>query len=269
LPGNAALLRVAALAALASVIACSEILLPPAADRLLVHGVVNADSGEIAVKVGWVNRQHQTDDSATVTITTPLGRVINLPLVTKLDTTYFLFGGYGVETDRFYYVAMSAVSDSVIPGGTYTLNVVAKNGQTVTGTTTVPVGPVTVDSASGVISRAQDTVRLSWPRAAGDVHYEVEVSRIGLATGLDADYLAFTDTSVVLAGTMRNREDEEVFLPGGTYLVAVYVVDDNYHDYYRTITDPFSGATPSRLTGAVGVFGAVAPIKKRVYQVNP
>jgi len=49
----------------------------------------------------------------------------------------------------------------------------------------------------------------------------------------------------------------------------VRVVDENYYEYYRRVTDPLSGAAPSRLTGAAGVFGSVAPVKKRVYNVTP
>jgi len=31
-------------------------------------------------------------------------------------------------------------------------------------------------------------------------------------------------------------------------------VDVNYYDYYRSQSDPFAGAAPSHLVGAVGVF---------------
>jgi hypothetical protein len=51
-----------------------------------------------------------------------------------------------------------------------------------------------------------------------------------------------------------------VFPLGARMEVWVIAVDVNYYDYYRAQSDPFAGAAPSHLSGAVGVFGSLAPI---------
>jgi hypothetical protein len=50
--------------------------------------------------------------------------------------------------------------------------------------------------------------------------------------------------------------------------VTVSAVDVNYYDYYRAQSDPFAGAPPSHLTGAVGVFGAYVPMLGGQLQVR-
>jgi hypothetical protein len=42
----------------------------------------------------------------------------------------------------------------------------------------------------------------------------------------------------------------------------------NYYDYYRAQSDPFAGAAPSHLVGAIGVFGAVVPLLLTELQVQ-
>ena len=77
------------------------------------------------------------------------------------------------------------------------------------------------------------------------------------------DFLAYVDTSVVIAGTVL-RKDAPMFLPGARYDLIVSAVDDNYYNYFAHVSDPYTPtALPSSLRGGVGVFGAIVPILRQ------
>jgi hypothetical protein len=80
-------------------------------------------------------------------------------------------------------------------------------------------------------------------------------------------YRTFVDTAVVIPGAALTIEGDHVF-PRTELDVLVTAVDVNYYDYYRAQSDPFAGAAPSHLTGAVGVFGSVVPILATQLQVR-
>jgi hypothetical protein len=61
---------------------------------------------------------------------------------------------------------------------------------------------------------------------------------------------------------------DPVFPRGRPVEVLVSAVDMNYYDYYRAQSDPFAGAAPSHLVGAIGVFGAVVPLLLTELQVQ-
>ena len=73
---------------------------------------------------------------------------------------------------------------------------------------------------------------------------------------------------MTIAGTARTLDDDPVFASGFRAVVVVSAVDDNYYTYFRTTVDPFAGAPPSKLTGALGVFGSIAPVVIRQYDVR-
>jgi hypothetical protein len=77
---------------------------------------------------------------------------------------------------------------------------------------------------------------------------------------LNHEYRFFADTSVALAGTALTIAGDMVFPPGDDVDIIVNAVDANYYDYYRAQSDPFAGPPPAHLTGAVGVFGSIAPV---------
>ncbi len=79
----------------------------------------------------------------------------------------------------------------------------------------------------------------------------------------------FTDTSVVLPGTVRDQDGNVVFVVGQTHQLAISAVDSNYYDYYRTASDEFTGTgVINRLHGALGVFGSIVPLMSRTIVVQ-
>lgn len=151
----------------------------------------------------------------------------------------------------------------LIPGGTYSLHVRTASGEEVSATTTIPQAPQLMGLAVKDFLRLRDTLRLSWPRVPGARSYEVILSSRSL--GL---YRTFTDTTVVLPGTTLTLDGDMVFPAGDRVGVLISAVDANYYDYYRAQSDPFAGVAPSHLTGAVGVFGSIAPILVTALEVR-
>ena len=148
-------------------------------------------------------------------------------------------------------------------GGTYTLHVRTTLGEEVSGATTIPVDTQRVIGVPGrVFLPAQDTLRLTWSRVPGARRYEVSIGR-----PLTAEHQIFTDTTITLPGNTLDPAGDSIF-PVGPVEVLVSAVDVNYYDYYRAQSDPFAGAPPSHLTGAVGVFGSIVPILIAELQVR-
>jgi hypothetical protein len=158
----------------------------------------------------------------------------------------------------------------LLPRGTYLLRVTTPQGDVITGTTTVPdVAPVAGTTLMGQFRRATDTLRMEWRRVPGARSYQVSVSDGDRVDGGQSfHYLVFADTSISIPGTLRSIDNDPVFPLGKRVRVVVAAVDDNYYTYYHAQVDPFAGAPPSRLTGALGVFGSVVPIISRQYDVR-
>jgi hypothetical protein len=236
---------------------CNDLEAPAPAQqgRLVVHAVLDAGASRQIVLVhrartgtpnsvtGGFSDDDPVDD-AIVTITAPDGTVMSgsrfgddsgaccIPGIWEIDP-----GLAGVD---------------VRAGGTYTLHVRTGLGEEVTGKTTVPAPSQRVGVTPRLFFRARDTLRLSWPRLAGAFSYEVIVRS-------QFEYRLFTDTSVAIPGNRLSISGDEVFRTGPAD-VLVSAVDENYYDYYRSQSDPFAGAAPSHLIGAVGVFGSIAPL---------
>lgn len=158
------------------------------------------------------------------------------------------------------------------PGATYTLTVTVPSGaRTITGTTTMPT-PAGVDPGTirPLFNRQTDTLRMAWPRAKGAATYQVTIECAipsGDAT-IFAQYSFFADTAFALPGTARTLDNDPVFFDGSIATVYVHAVDDNYYSYYHVTTDPFAGAPPSRLHGALGVFGSMAVVTHTTFPVR-
>jgi hypothetical protein len=167
------------------------------------------------------------------------------------------------------------------PGGTYVLKVSARipglvgpNGEPVfqeaSGTTTIPQAELPGDVVQfNAFYRSRDTLRLEWPRVPGAKSYQVAIRSEFTSHGATFAYethTQFADTSVTIAGTARTLENNPVFRDGTSATVVVAAVDENYYEYYHPTVDPFAGAPPSRLTGALGFFGSVAPLLFRRYR---
>ena len=200
---------------------------------------------------------------AVVTIATPDGRT--LTAVERRDSNR----GQGSSIDL---PAITTIYDldvggaGLIPGGTYQLRVVAPDGRTVTGRTTIPNAvPSTTRTPTQTIDRSIDTVSLQWARVAGARSYQIFVRSTAASFSLFAG-----DTAVALPGTMKDLDSgDDVFERRLTHQVAVVAVDENYFDYYHGASD-FTSATGlvMHLDGGIGVFGSVVTVATRTIVVQ-
>ena len=221
---------------------------------IVVHAVLDAlqDDQVVAVQRTMAGvPQASPVDSATVTISGPDG--IAMTGVEVADSVL----------TRVYHVTLSTFHEQLMPGGTYHLHVRLKTGEDVTGTTTIPDARPSLPPVAIVpFNEATDTFRLSWPAVQGAASYEV---RVQSAAGA---YAMFTDTSVVLPGTLRSLEGKVVFADGLDHTVIVSAVDAGYYAYYRTNSDEFTGApVQGNLGGAEGVFGSLVVLTVRALHV--
>ncbi|MGH9889113.1 MAG: DUF4249 family protein, partial [bacterium] len=215
--------------------------------------VVQATTGELTAQ--------RMITGAAVTITTPDGRT--LTAVERRDTT--------AVTGDVPFPAVTFVYDvdvgglGLMPGGTYQLRVVAPDGRTVTGRTTIPNAvPSTAAAPTRTIDRDRDTVSLQWPRVAGARSYQVFVH------STDDSYSVFADTSVTLPGSVQVQgSGDHVFDHGVSYTLAVIAVDENFFDYYHRTSDDFTTTgLVMHLQGGIGVFGSVVTIATRTIVVK-
>ena len=242
---------------------------PSQQTRLVVHGVLSLGSPDQEILVyrartglpDTVGRTGVGDDEpvvdAKVTMTAPDG-------TTSAAARPGNPSGECCEPG-IYLFEKALGGPTITAGGTYRLRIRTPLGEEVTGTTTIPEGPsaLTVPSVH-VFFRLRDTLRLSWPRVPGAASYEII---IGMPQFGD-EYRTFADTSFTMAGTALTIAGDDIFQAGQEVDVVVSAVDVNYYDYYRSQSDPFAGAAPSHLTGAVGLFGSIAPIFHTVLQVR-
>jgi hypothetical protein len=243
----------------------------PQANRLLVHAVMDLGATDQIILVERTKpdpvRGIQVT-GATVTISTAATTVQALEDPPR-----------ELDEAETYRVPNSSSIPGFGPGQTITLRIVTPQGDTVSGTTTIPNNAPSSPPVFGVgrLNRDTDTLRLSWPRVAGARGYEVGIysfTTIVLPGGVEVEqirstYRVFTDTAIVVPGTAESLETGDQAFPRNVRVrVIVCAVDDNYHTYFRPKVDPLAGAPPSRLTGAIGVFGSVSPVLIRFYDVQ-
>ena len=242
----------------AMAIACEPPFEPIAtpASQILVHAVLDLGANDQIVLLERTNATGFPGiDSAIVTIHSAVGTV----RATE-DTLSF-------ASATIYRFTRFQVPGVLNPGDTYGLRVETPDGDTVTGVTTVPnTIPIGSPTSVATINRLSDTLRLVWQRVPGAKSYQVSVfsqsNRVLFA------YSTFADTSIAIPGTARTFESDPIFPEGARIRVVVAAVEDNYYTYFHAPVDPFAGAPPSRLTGALGVFGAVVPVINRLYDVQ-
>jgi hypothetical protein len=257
--------RLALLVLAAAATACVETTaVSPDAHTLVVHAVLDPGVQHQIIVVqattGVVETQAEVR-GALVTLETPDGRT--LTAVERRDTASV--------TDDIPFPSVTTVYDvdvgaaGLITGGTYQLRVVAPDGRTVTGRTTIPNAvPSTTITPTQTIDMMRDTVWLEWSRVPGARGYQVFLS------SEEGTYSLFADTSVVLPGTVKGLEAQWVtFVSGLTHQLAVIAVDENYFDYYHRTSD-FSTATGlvMHLEGGIGVFGSVVTVARRTIVVK-
>jgi hypothetical protein len=262
--------RLVFLAALSGA-ACSfpEAPLPPGDRRLVVQSVLDPSRRfqivDLSHTEGHESRARELD-TALVEITTPNGTV----LTARQDSALM----YDGQTQKYgliprYRIDLQSAGVSLAPGGTYTLRITTRLGDVISGSTTIPSATVGDLTPSAIFRKLADTLRLTWARVPDAYTNEVQVwhALLGVAPS-ELSHQQFVDSSLVLAGTAKSLDGDEVFLAGVRSTVYVLAVDANYYEYYRLLSDPFTGAAPSRLSGALGVFGSVVPVIRRRLDVR-
>jgi hypothetical protein len=156
----------------------------------------------------------------------------------------------------------------VTRGARYRLRVTLPGGDVVESETTVPVPTLAPDSLPTTqFDRERDTLRLTWPAAERAHRYVLQVQTPY------GPFQVFSDTNAItLTGGLRNLDVDRlplVFTPGFRQSVQIAAVDTNFYDYYRSVSDPFTGAgLISRMRGGLGLFGAYAPIRRSSFEVT-
>jgi len=224
----------------------------------VIHAVLDAGARDQYVVVqtttGALNQQKEVA-AADVVITTPDGRALRADEV-RDSLVYTTMRFITPQVGTVYRISLDKYGVALVAGGTYSLRVRLPDGREVTGHTTMPPTSQSPPINSSItFDRARDTLRLAWPASAGARVYEVFIASSRSA------FTAFADTSIALPGTAQTSSGAFAFIPGTTSQLVVSAVDDNYYDYYRRGSDPFSGGgIESHLVGGIGVFGSIVPI---------
>lgn len=220
-------------------------IVPNAVDVIVIHAVLNPAAAEQQVVVQRTSSGRTfgtAERGATITLRRPDGTTVVAP-EPPVDTSFYF------PQPTVYKLA----AGPLIPGQPYLLHAVLRTGETVDGETIIPRTSPTAVVTSATLNLQTDSLRLAWPRVAGAKAYEVRV-RSNRGT-----YIVFADTSIVLPGS--GTIGRPIFFAGEEHEVVVSAVDDNYYQYYRLDSDPFTGtALPTSLLGAQGVFGSLVPI---------
>jgi hypothetical protein len=254
----------AALFALGGTACVDQVNFTPTAKELVVHAVLDATSRDQYVVVQAANgalRDESPVAGAIVTITTPDGRRLTADEVH--DSTLFGVTAGMPRVTTAYRISLDRAGVALTPGGTYLLRVVVPDGREVTGATTIPnASPNSAAPTAMTLDRSRDTLRLDWARVNGASAYEVFVSSSRTRSAV------FTDTSVALLARAQNNDGASVFVAGAN-TVVVSAVDQNYYDYFRHASDPYTGTgVISHLSGGLGVFGSIVPIASRSVTVR-
>ena len=263
--------RLACLVLAAATTACVQTTsVSPDANTLVVHAVLDPGAQHqfivVQTTTGALVTQRQLTH-AVVTIATPDGRT--LTAVERQDSAAVSVPR--CEKCSFPFPKVTTIYDvdvgaaGLVPGGTYQLRVVAPDGRTVTGRTTIPNAVLsTAPLPTQTIDRDRDTVSVQWSRVAGARSYQVFIRSTA------GSYSLFADTSVVLPGTLQVLDNgEDVFERRLSHQLAVIAVDQNYFDYYHRTSDFFTATgLVMHLDGGIGVFGSVVTIATRTIVVE-
>jgi hypothetical protein len=244
----------------------NEITIPQTTPSLVVHAVLNPT---LATQVVLVERTLTGQIPVADSVFNPAdpirsdgGIPVSGATVVLLDSTGLQLAGVEdkVNGTRGTGVYRINLASPLEPGGRYSLRVETSQGEVVTGETRIPQPIVTSTGAlTRTFNRDHDVLSVQWTSAPMTRAYAVRIeSPFG-------PYFLFSDsTQIRIVGDARNpfaNNLEHLFIPGFRQDVLVAAVDSNFYDYYRTNNDPFTGAgIISRLTGGLGLFGALYPL---------
>lgn len=273
----------AALALLLSGCEFDETVISQTAPTLVIHSVLNPDQVQQVVLVEeTLTGRVRIDTTLTYDPSDPIRSGGGVPVsgatvtIARTDASGTVIasangvedtvlGGSGTRGTGLYRVT----STIFVPGGTYTLRVVAADGRVVTGRTRIP-GPVArqgLTEIADTLDRLRDTLRLAWTAVPG-----ARTNTIRVDTPRGPWFLFNDSTSFALSGSLKNFFAEglpNVFVPGHRQPLSVVAVDTAFFDYYRSGNDPFSGSgLINKLEGGIGLFGAALPLLTRLVSVT-
>jgi hypothetical protein len=172
-------------------------------------------------------------------------------------------GIYAIPLDAYNQPGAPA---RIATGTRYTLRVEAL-GQVATASTLVPVAASPVATPLVPFNRDRQAVNLPIKDVQLARAYWIYVS------APVAPFSVFTlDQQVAISGDARNLFTDDLirlFFPGFVQTLVVAAVDSNLYDYYRSGSDPFSGAgLISSIDGGLGLFGSMVVVERRNLDVG-
>lgn len=264
------------------------ITLPPGADRVAVHGVLNPGVTDQVILVeraltGRTLLPRAPFDSIDPIVSdggTPISNARVVVQNSRGDSVVLReersVRADGRGTGVYRFVNLEGVADPtdfyprlpVEPGEQYQLRVTTADGALITGRTTVPsaIGRI-ASTVPRQFVRDRDSMFVGWPAISKAARYEVRIESV------NGPFRTFVDSlEYLLAGSLTHTDVSgrpRVFWPGVRQLVTVSAVDSNYHDYYRGGSDEFGArGLITHLDGGVGVFGSMSRIRERILDVT-
>jgi hypothetical protein len=253
--------------------ACQEReIVAPSADQIVVQALLDVDSREQTVLVertlGTLSGQRPVA-GAIVTLTAPDGRVLTAR--ESIDSVLYTTPPWGsppIKVPVGYRINLDEYGVTLSAGETYHLRIVTPSGQTVTGSTVIPVTsrlaslPLTLDTV-----RAGATFRVAWEPAPAARTFELRV------TTTAPSFTAFLDSTKTLSAPSQLASFTDLgvasLFSGYLNTVIVLAVDRNYYDFYRRSGASFVTEPPiSHLSGGIGVFGSIGQVGRHALRVR-
>jgi len=261
---------------------------PEGRDQLVVHGVLNPGIGDQLILVERALTGRVAVNGASVPYDS-LDPVVSNGGVPVSGARVVVYGPSGdsavaeelrtVRTDgrgagayRLRHVPANVAKPAggafitLVPGSSYDLRVSAGD-QTVTGRTTIPGSQPRNEIVVQPFDRDRDSVFIGWTEVPLAARYAVHV-----ASPRGAFQLFVDDFEYLMSGTLANTSQvglPRVFIPGFLQTVLVAAVDSNYHDYYRSGSDRFTGrGLLTRLQGGTGLFGSYVLLRTIRFDVG-
>jgi hypothetical protein len=265
--------------ALAAITACElgSTEIPQTTPSIVVHAVLNPEHRQqtILVEESLTGAQPVVDSgpyNPFDPITTGNGVPISGAIVTLTDPTGFAMQAVEEVGTGIYFVDLDAESTragrqiDIERGARYFLSV-SHGARTVSGSTVIPGAPTDPDVPRVPFNRDDDTLSVSI--SAG---VQARAFWMRIEAPVSSFSLFSVDRDVHITGDTRNFFTESlirVFTPGFEQTLTVAAIDSNLYDYYRTGSDPFTGAgLINRLEGGIGVFGSMVVLERRLVDVT-